>query len=52
MWCSTFTTITRKNSPNGSEFKNEWRTNNLVGRSQNRWSDCFSNFSYTMARGY
>jgi hypothetical protein len=47
MWCSTFTTITRHNRPNISEFENEWRTNNLLGRSQDGWSDCFYNFSYT-----
>ena len=53
MWCSTFTTITWHNRPNISEFDDEWRINNLLGRPQNDQSDCFSNFSYTnLARGY
>jgi hypothetical protein len=52
MWCSTFTTITRDYRRNASEFANKWRTNNLLGRSHNGWSDCFSNFSYTSEGGY
>src|SRR5882724_9832867 len=52
MWCSMFTTITRDNTPNASKCENEWRTNNLLGRSQNGYSDYFSNFSYARARGY
>ena len=46
MWCSTFTTITRDNTPDTSEFENEWRTYNLLLRSQNGKSNCFSNFSH------
>jgi hypothetical protein len=50
MWCSTFPTITSHNRPSISEFEDEWRINNLLGRPQNDQSDCFSNFSYTRWR--
>jgi TetR/AcrR family transcriptional regulator, transcriptional repressor for nem operon len=33
-------------------FENEWRANNLAGRSANGQSDCFSKFSYSRARVY
>jgi hypothetical protein len=52
MLCSTFTTITRHDTPNTSEFEDGWRTNNLLGRSQNGSSDCLSNIPYTVARSY
>jgi hypothetical protein len=47
MWRSTFTTITSHNRPTSSEFENEWRINNLVGRPANDQIACFSNFSHT-----
>jgi hypothetical protein len=50
MRCSTLTTITSHNRPNISEFEDEWRINNLLGRPTNAQSDCFSNFSYTYWR--
>ena len=50
MWCSTFTTITRHNRLNISEFEDEWRINNLLGRPTSDQSGCFSNFSYKHCR--
>lgn len=50
MWCSTFTTIPRDDKRNISGFENEWRSNNLLGRSQNGWSDSFSSFSYPLGQ--
>jgi len=47
MWRSTFTMITRHNRPNTSEFEDEWRINNLLGRPTIDQRGCFSNFSYT-----
>jgi hypothetical protein len=35
-----------------SEFENEWRTDKILGRLQDGWSDRFSNFSYTLARSF
>jgi hypothetical protein len=32
MWCSTLTTITSHNRPTSSEFEDEWRINNFLGR--------------------
>ena len=52
MSCSTFTTITWHNRPNRSEFADQWRINNFLGRPTNDQSDWFSNFSYKLARGY
>jgi hypothetical protein len=52
MLCSTFRTITRDDGRNSSEFENEWRADNISGRSQNGRSDFISDFSYTRARGY
>jgi hypothetical protein len=50
MWCSKLTRITRHHGPNISNLEAEWQTNNLVGRSQNGESACFSNFSHTYWR--
>ena len=52
MGCSTFTTITRHNRPSVSEFEDELRIDNFLGRPTNDQSGCFSNFSYKPARGY
>ena len=52
MRCSTLTTITSHNRPKSSEFEDEWRIYNFLGRPTNDQSDCFSNFSYKLARGY
>jgi hypothetical protein len=36
---------------NASEFENEWRTNKILGRFKNGWSECFSNFSWPLENG-
>jgi hypothetical protein len=47
---STFTTITRHNKQDISDFEARWRANNLPGPPQSAWSGRFFNFPYKTGR--